>query len=48
MGIGLVVACAARDAENVMSTVAQAGEQAAVRIGLVVPGDRVVQYTGVS
>ena len=44
MGIGLVIACAARDAERVINSVARAGEPAAVRIGFVVAGDRTVRY----
>ena len=46
MGIGLVIVCAARDAERVVSVLMQAGERAAVRLGAVVPGDRTVQYVG--
>jgi phosphoribosylformylglycinamidine cyclo-ligase len=44
MGIGLVIACSARDAEPVMHTLARAGEPHAVRIGFVVAGDRTVTY----
>ena len=44
MGIGLVVACTAREAEHVVNTVARAGEPNAVRIGSVVSGDRTVRY----
>ena len=44
MGIGLIVACQARDAERVINTVARAGEPNAVRIGFVVSGDRTVRY----
>ena len=46
MGIGLVVACTARDAERVMNSVARAGEPAARRIGVVVSGERAVRYIG--
>ncbi len=45
MGIGLIVACGARDAERVIDTVARAGEPGAVRLGFVVAGDRRVRYT---
>jgi phosphoribosylformylglycinamidine cyclo-ligase len=45
MGIGLIVACGARDAERVINTVARAGEPDAVRLGFVVAGDRSVRYT---
>ena len=44
MGIGLIVACAPRDAERVINTVSLAGEPNAVRIGFVVSGDRSVRY----
>ena len=44
MGIGLVIACTAREAERVVNTVAGAGEPHAVRIGVVVSGDRAVRY----
>ena len=33
MGIGLIIACTAREAERVVNTVARAGEPNAVRIG---------------
>src|SRR3990172_12194399 len=42
MGVGLVVACAARHTERVINTVARAGEPNAVRLGFVVAGDRTV------
>jgi phosphoribosylformylglycinamidine cyclo-ligase len=45
MGIGLIVASSARDAENVVRTMAGAGEAGAVRIGTVVPGERSVRYS---
>jgi phosphoribosylformylglycinamidine cyclo-ligase len=44
MGIGLIVVCAARDAERVINTLSRAGEQNAVRLGFVVSGDRTVTY----
>jgi len=44
MGIGLIVACAARDTERVMNTLARHGEPNAARIGFVVAGDRTVAY----
>ena len=43
MGIGLVVVCAARDAERVDQHGCAAGEPNAVRLGVVVAGDRGVQ-----
>ena len=46
MGIGLIIACTAREAERVVNTVARAGEPNAVRIGFVVSGDRAVRYIG--
>jgi phosphoribosylformylglycinamidine cyclo-ligase len=44
MGIGLVIACAARDAERVINSLARFGETSAARIGFVVAGDRAVRY----
>jgi phosphoribosylformylglycinamidine cyclo-ligase len=44
MGIGIIIACGSRDAEDVMNTLARAGEGGAVRIGSVVAGDRGVTY----
>jgi phosphoribosylformylglycinamidine cyclo-ligase len=44
MGIGLVVACGAREADGVLSTMARSGEASAVRIGTVVAGERAVRY----
>ena len=44
MGIGLIIACTAREAERVVNAVARAGEPNAVRIGVVVSGDRAVRY----
>jgi phosphoribosylformylglycinamidine cyclo-ligase len=43
MGIGMIAACAARDADRLLTDLAAAGE-AAVRLGRVVAGDRVVAY----
>jgi phosphoribosylformylglycinamidine cyclo-ligase len=44
MGIGMIVACAPRDAERVIDAVSNAGEAHATRIGFVVSGDRTVRY----
>ena len=44
MGIGLIVACAARDADRVINTVANHGEPKAKRIGIVTAGPRIVRY----
>jgi phosphoribosylformylglycinamidine cyclo-ligase len=44
MGVGLIVACAARDADRVINTVAGAGEPHARRIGVVTAGSRSVKY----
>lgn len=44
MGIGLVVVCDADAAERVLALLWESGETGAVRIGRVVPGDRVVGY----
>jgi phosphoribosylformylglycinamidine cyclo-ligase len=44
MGIGLVVACAARNADHVIRSAAAAGEPHARRIGVVVPAERAVRY----
>jgi phosphoribosylformylglycinamidine cyclo-ligase len=43
MGIGLIAACAARDADRLLADLAAAGE-AAVRLGRLVGGDRAVTY----
>ncbi len=43
MGIGLVLACAANDAGQVLDQLTSAGEPA-VRIGVVAAGDRTVRY----
>jgi phosphoribosylformylglycinamidine cyclo-ligase len=44
MGIGLIVACAARDADDVLATLRAAGEERAAIIGTLLHGDRVVNY----
>jgi phosphoribosylformylglycinamidine cyclo-ligase len=44
MGVGLVIVCAARDAERVMNMVSMAGEPNAFRLGFVVAGERSVRY----
>jgi phosphoribosylformylglycinamidine cyclo-ligase len=44
MGIGLVIVCAARDAERVINMLARGGEPHAVRIGFIVSGNRQVAY----
>ena len=44
MGVGMIVVCAARDAERVINTVSRAGGPNAFRIGFVVSGDRTVLY----
>jgi phosphoribosylformylglycinamidine cyclo-ligase len=44
MGIGLVLACAAADADAVLATLAAAGEPRVFRIGRIVAGDRAVRY----
>jgi len=44
MGIGLVIVCAAREAERVINMLARAGEPKAVRIGFIVAGSRQVIY----
>jgi phosphoribosylformylglycinamidine cyclo-ligase len=43
MGVGLVIACAASDAQRVIDLTSGAGVEA-FRLGLVVAGDRVVRY----
>ncbi len=45
MGIGLIIACAPREVERVINTMARGGEPHAVRIGFVVAGDRRVRYS---
>jgi phosphoribosylformylglycinamidine cyclo-ligase len=44
MGMGLIIACTRNDAERVLDVVTGAGEPGAVRIGVVVSGDRAVRY----
>lgn len=44
MGIGLVVVCDADAADRVLALLSESGETGAVRIGRVVPGDRMVGY----
>ena len=44
MGIGMIIACSARDAERVVNTLAREGESHAVRIGFVVAGVGTVAY----
>jgi len=44
MGVGLVIVCAAADADPVCDLAAAAGEPAAVRLGSIVAGDRTVRY----
>jgi len=46
MGVGLIVACTARDADRVISSAARSGEPNAVRLGVVVSGERAVRYIG--
>jgi phosphoribosylformylglycinamidine cyclo-ligase len=45
MGIGLIVACAAPDADDVLAALRAAGEERAAIIGTLVQGDRVVIYS---
>ncbi|HEX4346420.1 MAG TPA: phosphoribosylformylglycinamidine cyclo-ligase [Vicinamibacterales bacterium] len=44
MGIGLVIVCAARDAERVINVLGSAGEPSPRRIGFVVAGEKGVSY----
>jgi len=44
MGVGLVIVCAARDAERVLDMAASAGEPSAFRLGFVVAGERSVRF----
>jgi len=44
MGIGLIVACEAGDADRVMNALAAAGEVGAVHLGGIVAGQRTVEY----
>jgi len=45
MGIGLIVACQSRMADRVINLLGGVGEPGAVRLGVVVAGDRTVRYT---
>ncbi len=44
MGVGLVIVCAARDAERVINMANVAGERNAFRLGFVVAGEQSVRY----
>ena len=44
MGVGLVIACAARDAQRVVDMLSEAGEHGVFRLGFVVAGERSVRY----
>jgi phosphoribosylformylglycinamidine cyclo-ligase len=44
MGVGMIVACAARDAERVINIASRAGEANAFRLGFVVSGHGTVRY----
>jgi phosphoribosylformylglycinamidine cyclo-ligase len=44
MGVGLVLVCAARDAQRVVNLLSQAGERNVFRLGFVVAGERAVRY----
>jgi len=46
MGVGLVLVCAAEEADRVIDLLKEAGEPNAFRIGSVVAGDRGVKYVG--
>lgn len=46
MGVGLVLLCAAEEADRVIDLLKEAGEPNAFRIGSVVAGDRGVKYVG--
>ncbi|MES1256593.1 MAG: phosphoribosylformylglycinamidine cyclo-ligase [Acidobacteriota bacterium] len=48
MGIGLIVACAADDADDVIAALAAAGEPSPVRLGVVTAGEGIVSYSGAS
>jgi phosphoribosylformylglycinamidine cyclo-ligase len=48
MGVGLILACAEADANDVLATLASAGEPHAMRIGTIVAGDRQVRYQNAS
>ncbi len=44
MGVGLVIACAARDAQRIVNMLSMAGEPNACRLGFIVAGERSVRY----
>jgi phosphoribosylformylglycinamidine cyclo-ligase len=44
MGIGMIVGCAAGDADEILATLRSAGEERAAVIGTLVHGDRIVVY----
>jgi phosphoribosylformylglycinamidine cyclo-ligase len=44
MGVGLVIVCAASDAERLVNMLSQAGERDVFRLGSIVAGDRAVRY----
>jgi phosphoribosylformylglycinamidine cyclo-ligase len=44
MGVGLVIVCAARDAQRIVNMLSMAGEPNAFRLGFVVAGERSVRY----
>ena len=44
MGVGLVIACAARDAQRIVNMLSMAGEPNAFRLGFIVAGERSVRY----
>jgi phosphoribosylaminoimidazole (AIR) synthetase len=44
MGVGLVIACASRDADRVINMLMRGGEAGAFRLGFVVAGERSVRY----
>jgi phosphoribosylformylglycinamidine cyclo-ligase len=46
MGVGLILACAADDADRVRAVLEAAGEPHTIRLGKVVAGDRSVRYVG--
>jgi phosphoribosylformylglycinamidine cyclo-ligase len=48
MGIGLIVVCAADDADDVIAALVAAGEPSPVRLGVVTAGEGTVSYSGAS
>jgi phosphoribosylformylglycinamidine cyclo-ligase len=44
MGVGLVIVCAARDAQRIVNMLSMAGEPNAFRLGFIVAGKRSVRY----